>query len=176
MGALCPGSCSSSRPLSAGSVHSHRRQAVRGVSRHLQRSLKQAKKPEGVGREDGHVRWDRQVCVDVLRAACCGLRGTVWKRMGMDEGSGRDLQSCVCVRRDGRGLLPDSVAAASSPPSRALPVGWRQWGRWEGRGTGTYREDVGTPLGLLADGCGGGGGRDGLDAQLPLADAGGGGD
>lgn len=45
-----------------------------------------------------------------------------------------------------------------------------------GGGQGTYREDVGAPLGLLADGRGGGGGSDGLDAQLPLADAGGGGD
>lgn len=43
-------------------------------------------------------------------------------------------------------------------------------------GQGTYREDVRTPLGLLADGRGGGGGSDGLDAQLPLADARGGGD
>lgn len=38
-----------------------------------------------------------------------------------------------------------------------------------------YREDVGAPLGLLADGGGCVGGSDGLDPQLPLADAGGGG-
>lgn len=39
----------------------------------------------------------------------------------------------------------------------------------------TYREDVGAPLGLLADGGGRVGGSDGLNPQLPLADAWGGG-
>lgn len=39
----------------------------------------------------------------------------------------------------------------------------------------TYCKDVGAALGLLADGGRGVGGSDGLDPQLPLADAGGGG-
>ena len=53
------------------------------------------------------------------------------------------------------------------------PGGWGLGPAWSAAGgAGTYREDVGAPLGLLADGCGGGGGSDGLHAQLPLADAG----
>lgn len=67
------------------------------------------------------------------------------------------------------GCLPSCSGARRSPACAVLAAGQ------EG-GRGTYREDVGPPLGLLADGRGGGGGSDGLDAQLPLADAGGGGD
>lgn len=92
----------------------------------------------------------------------------VWKSLGVDEGAGESLLSCVCLC--GRRL---QVASLLGGPCL---LGGGSWAGGRGRGTGTYREDVGTPLGLLADGCGGGGGSDGLDAQLPLADAGGGGD
>lgn len=64
-------------------------------------------------------------------------------------------------------LLLGSSGARRSPACAVIAAG-------QGGGWGTYREDVGAPLGLLADGRGGGGGSDGLDAQLPLADAGGG--
>lgn len=67
------------------------------------------------------------------------------------------------------GCLPSCSGARRSPAYAVMAAG-------QGGGQGTYREDVRPPLGLLADGRGGGGGSDGLDTQLPLADARGGGD
>lgn len=67
------------------------------------------------------------------------------------------------------GCLPSCSGARRSPACAVMASG-------QGGGWGTYREDVRAPLGLLADGRGGGRGSDGLNAQLPLTDARGGGD
>lgn len=101
------------------------------------------------------------------------------KSPGMGEGMGKSCRAVSVWRATPTGLpaaqLSMAPACSLLGAGSALPL---QCGLGHGRRVGrdTYREDVGAPLGLLADGCGGGGGGDGLDAELPLADAGGGGD
>lgn len=112
-----------------------------------------------------------------------GEKGSSWaQRNGLEDAEGPDEEPleamCVstCEREAAGGILLIWSCLNLLARSSALGPACTMMAAGQGGGRGTYREDVGAPLGLLADGRGGRGGSDGLDAQLPLADAGGGGD